>query len=140
MNSFGYKNNKESEINRKAYHIYNKDNDERCRLLAHERLKYATEYNKTLNINKEEKDYDYSTTPIDKLRSTLFLRNVTSHDNCFNLKSDNSYDTGHNIMYKDLLDIILELWDKQEHQQLQINKLKNENVKLTNELYNRKSL
>jgi len=135
MNTFGYKNNKESEITQKAYLYLGKQNDVNYRILAQDKLKYASEYNKTLDSNDVNRNYDYTTTPIEKIRHTLFLNNATAQEKCINLKSDSDYDEGHNIQYKDILDIVLELWDRNERVENELRQLKYRNELIENELH-----
>ena len=48
MNSFFYKNNKESDISEKALKFTSTQNDTSCRMSSDEKLEYATQYNQSL--------------------------------------------------------------------------------------------
>tara|TARA_B100000401_G_scaffold134000_1_gene88710 strand:- start:1050 stop:1478 length:429 start_codon:yes stop_codon:yes gene_type:complete len=139
MNTFGYKNNKESDITEKAYKYYSsitKNPNPNYRMLAHDKLKYATQYNNSLEHNNPYKNYDYMTTPIEKIRETLFLNNVKCYTTHINLKSDNQFDQGHNILHKDMLDITLELWDRNQNLENELNRLKEHILKIEDRLVN----
>ena len=139
MNTFGYKNNKESDITQKAYKYYSSVNNNvnpSYRMMAHDKLKYATQYNNSLKHDDPYRNYDYTTTPVDKIRQTLFKNNVKCYDTYIHVKSDNEFDQGEKILHKDMLDITLELWDRNEKLENELNHLKNYIKKVEDRIVN----
>ena len=126
MNSFGYKNNKESDISEKALKFTGRQNDTSCRMSSDEKVEYATQYNKSLASSHIDKDYDYETTPIEKIRHSLFCKNAIARQNHICVKDDGIYTEEHHIHYKDILDIVLELWDKNEKLENEVKHLRNQ--------------
>ena len=123
MNSFGYKNNKEEEISEKALKFCGRQNDSNYRMSSEDKLEYATQYNETLASSHIDKDYNFNTTPIEKLRHCLFCKNAIARQNHICVKDDGIYAQEHHIHYKDVLDIILELWDRNQKLENEVRRL-----------------
>ena len=75
MNSFGYKDNKRSQIFERAQLFFRHKDHKSIKYDEHneyQQLQYSSEYNRVYEKDNLLQDYDYTSTPIEKIQNILF--------------------------------------------------------------------